>query len=85
MPDISMCNGQGCPIKDQCYRHTATPDPYCQCWFDPPYDHEKGECAWIMPPFNKSMTLSLNDREDSPTEASKPKTVSNIGSNKNGR
>jgi hypothetical protein len=28
MPDISMCNGNNCPFKEQCYRFKATPDTY---------------------------------------------------------
>lgn len=29
MPDISMCEGLHCPIKNKCYRFTATPnEPY---------------------------------------------------------
>lgn len=29
MPDISMCSGDGCPIKEKCYRHMATPKIRC--------------------------------------------------------
>ena len=25
MPDISMCRGVGCPIKEKCWRYTAPP------------------------------------------------------------
>ena len=32
MPDISMCNGNGCKRKDECYRYRATPDPYWQAY-----------------------------------------------------
>lgn len=47
MPDISMCEGQGCPLKDTCYRHTATPSSYLQAYFcDPPYDKEEKTCTF---------------------------------------
>ena len=25
MPDITMCSGERCPLKQICYRHTAKP------------------------------------------------------------
>ena len=28
MPDITMCTGERCPLKQICYRHTATPSSY---------------------------------------------------------
>lgn len=42
MPDISMCLGTECAIKDKCYRCTATPSEYLQSYFgEPPFN--KGE------------------------------------------
>lgn len=39
MADITMCNGDGCPIKQICYRFTATPDENRQSYFvDSPND-----------------------------------------------
>lgn len=32
MPDITMCKGDNCSIKDTCYRHTAKADRL-QSWF----------------------------------------------------
>lgn len=32
MPDISMCKGTGCKIKDTCYRYRAIPNRYAQAW-----------------------------------------------------
>jgi len=32
MPDISMCRGEGCPIKSTCFRHMAKPHPYWQSY-----------------------------------------------------
>lgn len=31
MPDISMCSSEHCPMKDKCYRSTATASKY-QSW-----------------------------------------------------
>jgi len=33
MADITMCEGGQCPMKDDCYRHTATPGEYRQSYF----------------------------------------------------
>lgn len=33
MPDIAMCNGSGCLIKNDCYRYTAKPSEYLQSFF----------------------------------------------------
>lgn len=33
MPDITMCNFTDCPVKDSCFRHTATPTPHWQAYF----------------------------------------------------
>ena len=38
MPDISMCMGNKCPIRETCYRYTATPSGKWQSYF--------GESAW---------------------------------------
>jgi len=34
MPDITMCKGEGCTIKETCYRYKATPDEYGQSYFE---------------------------------------------------
>ena len=45
MPDICMCKGNKCPLKEKCYRHTARATEYRQAYFvEAPYDHEAGEC-----------------------------------------
>ena len=32
MTDITKCKGTNCPVKDDCYRHTAV-DGFRQSWF----------------------------------------------------
>lgn len=45
MSDITMCRGEDCPIKEQCYRYKATPNEYQQSYFYKiPYDKDKKEC-----------------------------------------
>ena len=50
MPDIAMCKGEGCPIRDDCYRYRATPSEYVQSYFAvTPYDKKLGcEHYWEM-------------------------------------
>jgi hypothetical protein len=46
MPDISMCTAHSCPMKEQCYRYTATPSPMWQTYADFSPD-ENGECDYF--------------------------------------
>lgn len=48
MPDISMCEGKKCPLKEKCYRYKATPTKYRQSYFvDTPYDHKDDKCDYF--------------------------------------
>lgn len=48
MPDICMCKGKNCPIKDKCYRHTASP-AFWQSWFvGSHYNKKAGECQYFI-------------------------------------
>lgn len=39
-----MCEGKGCQFKDNCYRHTATPNEWRQSYFaETPYKVTDGE------------------------------------------
>lgn len=45
MADITMCKGDGCPMREQCHRFTVEPNPYWQSYFyGTPYDHENKSC-----------------------------------------
>lgn len=44
MPDISMCSNNNCYVKEKCFRHTATPNPYRQIVADFDYDDSQGVC-----------------------------------------
>jgi hypothetical protein len=33
MPDITMCGGEGCPMREKCYRYTAPESEYRQSFF----------------------------------------------------
>lgn len=46
MPDITMCEGKECPIKNQCYRYTANPSDYQSYFAESPWDGEKCEMFW---------------------------------------
>ena len=39
MPDITMCHGFECPVKEKCKRFSAKPDEHWQAYFlEPPYE-----------------------------------------------
>lgn len=45
MPDITMCEGKDCPLKENCYRFKAEPSEYRQSYFvEIPYNKEKKDC-----------------------------------------
>jgi len=49
MPDITMCRGDDCPLKEQCYRYKAKPDEYLQSYFvTPPYIDNTCDRFWKM-------------------------------------
>lgn len=53
MPDISMCKGDGCTIKDTCYRFTATPSKWRQSYFTNPPIKEDSTCDYFMEIWDK--------------------------------
>ena len=45
MADITMCGGEGCPIKNKCKRYGSKPDPHRQSWGSYAYDKKKKKCG----------------------------------------
>jgi len=45
MVDFTKCKGEGCCLKDQCYRYTAKASEW-QSYFDPPQKGKK--CEYFM-------------------------------------
>jgi hypothetical protein len=47
MPDITMCSGADCPLKETCYRFKAMANIYGQAYFSkPPYIDKACEYYW---------------------------------------
>ena len=46
MSDISKCSGEGCPLREACYRFTAPTSEYHQSWIAPPYKNGECEIEW---------------------------------------
>lgn len=46
MADITMCSGQGCPLKDNCYRYNATATPMWQSYFSTVPVKKDGTCEY---------------------------------------
>lgn len=53
MPDIAMCWGENCPIKETCYRFTATPSKWRQSYFAETPIKEDNTCEHFMEIWNK--------------------------------
>ena len=46
MADITKCMGDGCPIKEKCYRYTAKESTYQSYFTKAPFDGEKCDMYW---------------------------------------
>lgn len=47
--DITMCSGQGCPLKQNCKRFTSVGDKYQSYFMEPPFTMKKDlfDCEMI--------------------------------------
>lgn len=51
MADITMCKGEGCPFKNNCYRYKAKANEYRQSFFvEPPIKNNKCDFYWKIEP-----------------------------------
>lgn len=57
MPDISKCKGEGCPIKETCYRFTAPPSKWRQSYFVESPIREDKSCDHFMEIWDKSKKM----------------------------
>jgi hypothetical protein len=49
MPDITMCKGDRCPLRDKCFRFTAIPGKHMQAYFtEIPFDAMTLSCRHFM-------------------------------------
>jgi hypothetical protein len=46
MPDITMCKGIDCPMKESCHRFTSKPDEYQSYFTESPVKDGKCEMYW---------------------------------------
>lgn len=49
MPDISKCKGEGCPLKETCYRFTVEPNKFMQSYFMNAPIKEDNTCDYYWP------------------------------------
>lgn len=60
MSDIAKCKGEGCPMKESCYRFTAPENELCQSYFvTPPI--EDGKCKLYWGDVQQSIMDALQD------------------------
>lgn len=67
MADITMCNGNGCPKKDNCYRFKANPNLLWQSYFmETPYKDDKCDMYWPIEKKKKKKVkpCQAHDKED---------------------
>lgn len=49
MPDITMCEGIDCHLKENCYRHKAKPSELWQSYFsESPIKDDKCDYYWMI-------------------------------------
>jgi len=63
MPDISMCKGEDCPLKETCYRYTAESSDYQAYFMKIPYDTTTNSCDYHMEIWKKESMTPENHAE----------------------
>lgn len=49
MPDVAMCDGKNCPLKETCYRYRAVPYNIGQTYLaESPYKEGKCDLHWKL-------------------------------------
>ena len=48
MPDIAMCKGDECPVKENCWRYMAPADRWQSYFGTPPFNEDGCEYFWDM-------------------------------------
>jgi hypothetical protein len=62
MPDISMCKGNNCKIRNNCYRYRAVPSDYYQSYFvESPFDPKKYSCRYFWAVEPQDRVRDVND------------------------
>lgn len=55
MPDITMCTGTKCPVRERCFRYKAVPDAEWQSFADFSFTAKKdvkdGRVRWECPAY----------------------------------
>jgi hypothetical protein len=62
MPDITMCKGDGCPMKETCYCFTANPSEFRQSYFMNAPIKEDNTCEYYWPNEKQNGTKKLSEK-----------------------
>lgn len=57
MPDMTMCNGHGCKLKESCYRYRAFPSDWQQYFVESPIVDGHCDDYW---PISKNRVREMN-------------------------
>ena len=49
MPDMTMCSGVECPLKETCYRYKAVPGFMQSHFAEVPYNSDEQKCEYYWP------------------------------------
>lgn len=63
MPDISMCSGKGCDLKEKCYRFTAKPSMWQTYFFGTP-NTKPDECDHFWDNSDYNYDIKNNNTEE---------------------
>jgi|LakMenEpi03Aug12_release.lakeMendotaPanAssembly.Ray.scaffolds.fasta_scaffold09189_22 hypothetical protein len=60
--DITLCEGTNCPLKDQCFRHTAKPSEYQSYFTVVPFKIKNNEfkCHYLWTDNNEAVINNIN-------------------------
>lgn len=64
MADIAMCKGDGCILKESCYRYTAKPSLYQSYFINPPLKNGGCDHYWEIKYDKKRKESSTDAREN---------------------
>jgi len=62
MPDITMCMGEGCPMKETCYLFTAKPSEFRQSYFMNAPVKEDNTCEYYWQNEKQNGTKKLSEK-----------------------
>jgi hypothetical protein len=67
MPDLAMCQGDGCSQKIACYRYRAVPTPLRQSYFVKPPVRTDGTCDYFTELMKSDVVTEISHADQTPS------------------